>query len=190
MNKDKIIENTSRALLACIENVGEFLDSADTLIKQGHYREAFLLTMYAAEEIGKVVLIYNYPIYSESGVRLRKWKNRFLDHTEKFWFLRNIDEMERGYVPTDRKEEDGVLKNRRLEICYVDFRDDEFTFPKVVTENEVEEYFQQINEKYKNMKERHPSIEFVEKQLTDMMKLPRDPKKLKELVASKRFNKS
>lgn len=187
MDEDEIIKDASSALLSCINNAGEFLVSADVLIKQERYRESFILTMYACEEIGKIPLILNYPIHSESDTLLKKWKGRFLDHTEKFWFLRNIDELEKGYIPTEKKEEDVMLKNKRMEICYVDYRNNRFCTPGLVTRFEAEDFFQQVNKKYMNMKERHPSLSAVRDQMVQVKKLPRDPKKLMELLMSKGF---
>lgn len=183
MNYEKSVIDASEALLKCIENAGNFLTSADILIGERRYREALLITMYAGEEIGKILLVFNYPLHSESEKGLSKWKKRFMDHTEKFWFLRNIDEMERGYVPSRaQKEEDRKAKNDRMEISYVDYRDSRFVFPRKITRDEAVNYFEKVSEKYENMKRRHPNTETVEGQLRELKRLPKSMEELSRLL--------
>jgi len=191
MRYEKSVIDASEALLMCIENAGDFLTSANTLIENRRYREALLLTMYAGEEIGKVLLVFNYPIHNESSERLSRWKKRFLDHTEKFWFLRNIDEIEQGYIPTKvQKEEDRKAKDDRMEISYVDYRNDKFVFPRKITKEEAVDYFEKVNEKYENMKERHPAKDIVEKQLKKLKNLPKDHKESVEILKKGGFKET
>lgn len=188
MDYEKSVNNASEALLACIENAGNFLASASILIENERYRDALLLTMYAGEEIGKVILVFNYPRHCESTKKLLKWKKRFFDHTEKFWFLRSIEKMENGYFSTKvRKKADRKTKNNRIEISYINYRDNRFVFPRVITKEEAIDYFDRINEKYKNMRKYHPTKDIVEKQLQKLRELPKDHNKLIETLKENGF---
>ncbi len=156
---DNDTRKAGEAVITCISNARKFLEAAKILIDSESFREAYLLTLYAGEEIGKVVLIINYPCYTESEERIKSWKKRFLDHAEKFWFLRNIDEIEQGLIPTDVHEDDKKHKDTRLEICYVDYRQENFVNPREVTKEETVTLYRKIEEKLQNMEERHPTVE-------------------------------
>lgn len=178
----KDIEIAGKAVISCIENAKQFLNSSKVLLDAELYRESYLLSLYAGEEIGKVVLVINYPCYTESDAKINTWKRRFLDHTEKFWFLRNIEEIEQGIIPTDLNKSDQIHKDLRLQICYVDYRDGNFVEPKKVTKEEAANLYERILERLQGMEKRHPSVEEAISAADYLKKLPRDLNLLTEML--------
>ncbi len=187
---DSDVKKAGQAVISCIDNARNFLESSKILIDSGNFRESYLLSLYAGEEIGKVLLVINYPCYTESEERIKTWKKRFLDHTEKFWFLRNIDEIEQGIIPTEVHKDDIKQKDLRLEICYVDYRDGSFISPKKVTQEEAINLYESMYIKLKGMEERHPSIEDAVLAADFLKKLPRDYNLLVDVLKESGFKKS
>lgn len=183
----KDTEIAGQAVIGCIQNARQFLNSSKALIQSGHYRESYLLSLYAGEELGKVLLVINYPCYTESEERIRTWKKRFLDHTEKFWFLRNIEEIERGIIPTDVHKDDIKQKDLRLEVCYVDYRDGNFINPRDVTQEEAVTLYERMLITLHAMEERHPSVEEAVSAADFLKKLPRDYSVLFEVLKDNGF---
>lgn len=171
-------EIAGSAVISCIKNARKFIEASKLLLDNSHYRESYLLTLYAGEEIGKVILVINYPCYTETEVRIDSWKKRFLDHTEKFWFLRNIDEIEQGYIPTGAHKDDSKQKNTRLEICYVDYRKGDFVTPREITQQEAMDLYEGIYDKLLKMEDSHPSIEDAVKSAEYLKSLPRNPEEI------------
>lgn len=176
-----------QAVISCIDNARDFLEASKLLLETGHYRESYLLSLYAGEEVGKILLVINYPCYTESEERIKTWKKRFLDHTEKFWFLRNIDEIEQGIIPTDVSKGDIKQKDLRLEISYIDYRDGSFINPKKVTKEEAIDIYERINIKLKGMEERHSSVEEAVLAADFLKKLPRDYNLLTDVLKDMGF---
>lgn len=165
------IEIASEAVIHCIENARSFLNSAKILIENQCYREAMLLTLYAGEEMGKVLLVINYPCYTTSDERINSWKKRFLDHTEKFLFLDQLDYLQQGFISKLFQRDDVKHKNSRLEISYIDYRDGKFLKPRAVSQEEVTSSYNDINRKLANMEKLHPNVERVKEQVVYLKEL-------------------
>lgn len=183
----KDVEIAGQAVMSCIHNARKFLDASKILMDSGCYRESYLLSLYAGEEIGKVLLVINYPCYTESEERIKTWKKRFLDHTEKFWFLRNIEEIEQGIIPTDVHKDDIKQKDLRLEICYVGYRDGNFINLKEVTQEEATTLCERMLIMLNGMEERHPSVEEAILAADFLKKLPRDYNLLVDVLKDNGF---
>ncbi|MCK5591146.1 MAG: hypothetical protein KAI72_04250, partial [Candidatus Pacebacteria bacterium] len=55
------------------------------------------------------------------------------------------------------------------------------------TAKEATDYFEKINEKHKNMKERHSTKDIVEEQINGIKKLPKDYKEVIKILKKNGF---
>lgn len=177
----------AEAVLLCINNAKNFLNAAKSLLDRKNFREAYLLGIYAGEEIGRVPLIFNYPVYSKNPTLLKDWKNRYNNHVEKLSFLRNLGRTHRKIMPTDIQPEDYQSKNHRLEIAYVSYTNSNFIPPKPVSENQVQEFIKSLDDTLLNLERRHTSVESVEDEINKMRDFPTTKEELVQILREKGF---
>jgi len=151
----------------CIKNSEIFLDTAKTLLKQGYYRESYLLILYSLEEMGKIMMIGNYLFYTDSSERMTLWKKRFRDHGEKFWFSRDLDDIFNKIIPSEKNKDEEKKTILKQNIAYVDFKKNKFVYPNKVTEKETRELINKANKRISSLKDNHPSIEEDEKNIRE-----------------------
>ncbi len=137
-------EKAAKAIFECINNADNFLNASVILLDSKKYREALLLALYAGEEIGRVPLIFNYPVHSKTPDALKKWQGRYNDHTEKFALLRNLERTDNKFIPTEINNEDSLLTNKRLEISYINYKNGQFITPIKVSAIEASSFIKKI----------------------------------------------
>lgn len=181
MDSQVYIDQSVDGVMFCIDNAERFVVAADTLYSVGHYRESYLLALYASEELGKVVLIVNYPIHARLEDTRAKWATRFHDHTEKFWFFRNLEELQEKIVSTAKGPIDELRKRQRLQVSYVDYTRDGFQEPTIVTPEDARLFLDATRQRLAEMKERHSSRETLREQIARVANM--EPKSLSEMKA-------
>jgi AbiV family abortive infection protein len=173
-------ESAAQAIIDCIDNAEDFLSAADVLHDHSKPRQAYLLTLYGMEELGKVPLVANAMFYSTAAEH-KRWRRRFLNHQEKFQFSDELEDLARGIVPDQSPVTDHA--ETRTAIAYVGISNDEFVAPKTVSSEEAAELLLQARKRLALLRTRHPSLVVVRLQLAKAKGLEGlGPEKLKAML--------
>lgn len=142
----------------CIKNAERYINSGKTL-KATDRQTAYLLFMYALEEMGKVPLIFNGLFYSATKTKWQKWLRKFKDHGEKFWYSKDLDDFSEGKLADKQNAVEIKMASKKLEVAYVDLIDNEFKPPADVTEEDMIKIESDCEKRISLLKRNHLSAE-------------------------------
>lgn len=154
----------------CIKNAERFLVSASLLLKNDRFQDSYLLTLYSLEEMGKVILIWNVPFHVETKEKFNKWKKRFKNHEEKFWFSKDLDDAMEQRIPAESNKKEKQKVYIKQGIAYVDMKEDFFVAPKEISKELAAEVLAIAEKRLSFLRERHPSIEHSEERIFEACK--------------------
>jgi AbiV family abortive infection protein len=143
----------------CIENATLYISSAEILHKSSHNQHAYLMCLFAMEEMGKVPIIFNAPKYARSERGWRLWRKKFTDHGEKFWHNKDLEDIEAGIMPMHKNKSERKKEILKQDVAYVDFRGGLFDLPRKVSNDDVREVLETAKRRLEQLRGRHPSIE-------------------------------
>lgn len=121
----------------CIANAERYFKSA-RLLKSRDRQTSYLLCLYALEEMGKIPLIWNILFYSDSEIKWMRWKKRFKNHEEKFWFSKDLDDFAKGNLAGKNNSKDLNMASEKLDVAYVNLNGTRFKPPKNITEGDID----------------------------------------------------
>lgn len=154
-----------------IKNAKNFIKVSEILIGKKCYREAYLLLLYALEEEGRVVLIWNSPFHSATEKSWQKYLLRFRSHDEKFWFSGDLDSFAAGKQAfKSNKKKAALFSKRKQRYAYVDFYENGFRSPKKVSRQEVGRILATAQKRLSYLKQNHPSAVSDEKNIESALK--------------------
>jgi AbiV family abortive infection protein len=157
--KDITAKKAALGIQLAINNAESYIKASEVLINNKHYRKGYLLLLYALEEEGRVVLIWNSPFHTETDKTWRKWLKRFRNHNEKFWFSKDLDNFAAGKLAFKSNKKIGArFTEKRLNIAYVEFHEDKFISPKSIGKLDVNKLFIMAQKRLKYLKQNHPSV--------------------------------
>ncbi len=173
-----------------IKNAERYVQSAKEL-KTKDKQAAYLLFLYALEEMGKVPLIWNALFHTETKSEWLKWQRRFKDHAEKFWFSRDLEDFDERKLSNKENKAETKMAAKKLDVSYVSF-DGEFQPPEDVGEEELAKIELNCERRIAFLKRNHKSIEEDEKRIVEGYKKMKGltQEELKEMIKNMQKEKS
>lgn len=141
----------------CIKNAEEFYEAARCLLRLSKERESYLLNLYAMEEIGKILLLFNLQFHTDSDEHYKLWQQRFKDHEEKFQFSDDFEDFMKGRYPLHAHKQEGA--DRRKKIAYVENEGNHFRAPDQVSLTDAKKLDKEVARRLAFLKEKHRSVE-------------------------------
>lgn len=172
-----------------IKNADRFFQSAQVLLESKFFQDSYLLSLYALEEMGKIIVISNCLYYSTNSIQWELWLKKFRDHEQKFWFSKDLEDLSNKVIPLNknkREKKNAILKQA---VSYVNFKGDKFYAPDVISEEDAISMLETVKNRLKILKKNHPSVEHDEKGIGIYEELNKlSPKELMEKVKKHGFD--
>lgn len=169
--KDITPKKAALGIRLTIKNAKRYIKASKILIGKKAYREAFLLLLYAFEEEGRIVLIWNSPFHADSEKLWQRWLKRFRNHDEKFQFSKDLDNFAAGKLAfKSNKKLAARFTKKRVDIAYIDFYNDGFISPKNINKRDVDKMLIVAQKRLLYLKRNHPSLAYDIKNITSGLK--------------------
>ncbi len=169
--KSPSFQSIALGIHKCIDNAERYIIAGELLMKRDK-QSSYLLFLYALEELGKVVMISTFVFYAHSEIKLEEWKKRFRDHSEKFWFSKELDSFMEGNLPSLSDKAARSIAKKKLLVAYVDFDGKDFISPKMINEKELDEVDRSCRQRLTFVKSIHSSVEkdarIIEKKFAEL----------------------
>ncbi len=148
----------------CIANARRYILAAKKLA-DGDMQTAYLLLMYASEEMGKVPLLATALYHTAPEHEWKKWLQRFKDHEEKFWFSKDLDDFAERRLGSNSNKTDETKAQAKLDVAYVWFDGAHFKLPKRVTAKGLNALREDCYNRLSFLVNTHVSVEADEKKI-------------------------